>query len=194
MASKKINEKIGKILLDMIDKTNLLPWEQPWETIGIDQDISGNTGKPYSGINTLLLSMSRLENNFSSKIWLTYKQVEAIAKAKQHADKDIGVRRGERGTYLIWCGFSKEKQTDEEIRQGKKARFYWVFRTYSVFNLDQIKNVPMNKVVNGRTLAEWNDCHLAMPYNHDPIQQAQELLDNYTHDQQMQVKIGRAHV
>jgi hypothetical protein len=66
----------------------LIPWEKPWKTpryAGGPFPRNFYTGKPYRGINVLLLWSSE----YSSQFWLTFKQAQASKG---------NVRKGEHGT------------------------------------------------------------------------------------------------
>ncbi|MHB1516261.1 MAG: ArdC family protein [Acidiferrobacteraceae bacterium] len=89
------------------------------------------TGKPYSGINVLILWSAGLRNGYTSPYWLTYKQAA-----------DIGgqVRQDEHGTrcvfYKPWESTDTNKDTGEtETVKGA------VLKSFTAFNLDQIDGI-----------------------------------------------------
>ena len=89
------------------------------------------TGKPYTGINVLMLWSAGLQNDHISPYWLTYKQA---------ADKGGQVRKGEHGTHCVfykpWQAESTNHETGEvETKTGA------VLKSFTVFNLDQIDNI-----------------------------------------------------
>ena len=89
------------------------------------------TGKPYSGINVLILWAAGLQNGYTSPYWLTYKQA---------ADKGGQVRKGEHGTHCVfykpWESTDTNKDTGEtEIVKGA------VLKSFTVFNLDQVDGI-----------------------------------------------------
>jgi antirestriction protein ArdC len=63
-----------------------IPWEKPWQ---IEAPKSLVSGKPYRGVNCMLLGMA----GFASPYWLTYKQA---------ADRGGNVRKGEHGTLIVF--------------------------------------------------------------------------------------------
>ena len=96
------------------------------------------TGKPYQGINTLILWAAGLQNAYTSPCWLTYKQA---------ADKGGQVRKGEHGTHCVfykpWEAESTNHETGEtEIVKGA------VLKGFTVFNLDQVDGIeaPVREV------------------------------------------------
>ena len=80
-------------------------------------------GEYYRGINILLLWLSSMSNKFESDTWLTFKQ----------AKRDGGmVRKGEKGTRIVFYGTST-KDGDN----GEENRFFYM-KQYTVFNVDQV--------------------------------------------------------
>ena len=89
------------------------------------------TGKPYQGINTLILWAAGLSHGYTSPYWLTYKQA---------AERGGQVRKGEHGTvcvfYKPWESTDTNKDTGEtEIVKGA------VLKSFTVFNLDQVDGI-----------------------------------------------------
>lgn len=89
-------------------------------------------GKPYSGINTLLLWLEAAEKGHRSPTWMTYRQAQELGGQ---------VRRGERGSFVVYMGETTKRRQDEstgeETEQG--VRF---LKTYTVFNVGQIDGPP----------------------------------------------------
>ncbi|MHB8252926.1 MAG: ArdC family protein [Acidiferrobacter sp.] len=89
------------------------------------------TGKPYSGINVLMLWSASLNHGYTSPYWLTYKQA---------SDKGGQVRKGEHSTL---CVFYKPWQSEDtnaatgETETTKGA----ILKSFRVFNLDQIDGI-----------------------------------------------------
>ena len=86
------------------------------------------SGRPYSGVNMLLLSGSAVRFGFSSNRWLTYKQ--AIAAGGN-------VKKGSKGILVIYFAILDVK--DEETGEDKKLP---MLKKFTVFNLDQCENLP----------------------------------------------------
>ena len=69
-------------------KAGVIPWEQPWHGprfAGGPFPRNFRTGKPYRGVNVLLLWAS----SYPSPFWLTFKQAQELGGT---------VRKGEKGT------------------------------------------------------------------------------------------------
>jgi antirestriction protein ArdC len=92
-------------------KAGVIPWEKPWNTprfTGGPFPRNFYTGKPYRGINILLLWSS----DFSSPFWLTFKQAQELKG---------NVRKGERGTPIVFFkqlphAAKDDTKTDEDER------------------------------------------------------------------------------
>ena len=88
------------------------------------------TGKPYQGINTLILWAAGLRRSYASPYWLTYKQA---------ADMGGQVRKGEASElcvfYKPWESVETTGQGETEITKGA------VLKSFRVFNLDQIDGI-----------------------------------------------------
>lgn len=74
-----------------------VPWVRPWNATGRSASAlmpdNPSTGRPYSGINILLLWSSLFDNGWVTSRWLTYRQA---LKLGGH------VRRGEHGTWIFY--------------------------------------------------------------------------------------------
>lgn len=112
-----VYEQITQQIIDLLE-SGTVPWRCPWKSISPRNVISCT---PYRGINQLLLTA----RGFSNPYWLTYKQAVALGGY---------VRKGERGTRIIYYESIKAKDDDDDG--------YPMLRTYVVFNAEQCDNVP----------------------------------------------------
>ena len=94
----------------------IIPWRKPW-TVARPQNIDG---RPYSGINAIILGMS----GYSDSRWLTYRRA---SKMGGH------VRKGEKATPIVFWR-EIEKDADES---------FWMLRYYSVFNVQQCEGLEL---------------------------------------------------
>ena len=106
-----------------------VPWRQTWQSLS---PMNIATGKPYRGINRLLLS--------GHTWWGTYNQ---IRRAGGH------VRRGEKasGMVVFWSCFDTEKVTNENGERVTMAlhRDRPLVRYYKVFNLSQCEGIEVEQ-------------------------------------------------
>ena len=89
------------------------------------------TGKPYTGMNVLILWGAAMARGYQSPYWLTYRQAQAMGGQ---------VRKGERSELCIfykpWESLEMNSDTGEtETKTGA------VLKSFRVFNLDQIDNI-----------------------------------------------------
>ena len=89
------------------------------------------TGKPYSGVNVLMLWSAGLQHAYTSPYWLTYKQA---------ADKGGQVRKGEHGTLCVFYKPWEAQETNTETGETETVRGA-VLKSFRVFNLDQVDGI-----------------------------------------------------
>ncbi|RUY00627.1 DUF1738 domain-containing protein, partial [Mesorhizobium sp. M2A.F.Ca.ET.040.01.1.1] len=86
------------------------------------------TGEAYRGINVLMLWVSGQMFGYKDNTWMTYRQAQ-----------DLGgqVRKGEKGTLVVKYGtFTPKEREDDEDRSIP------YLKGYTVFNVEQIENLP----------------------------------------------------
>jgi antirestriction protein ArdC len=110
------------------------PWVQPWSAGNVTGRITRplrHNGEPYTGMNVLLLWSEGLARGYTSPIWMTFKQ-----------SLELGghVRKGESGSTVIYASRFTKTETDEH--GGEVERDIPFLKTYSVFNVEQIENLP----------------------------------------------------
>ena len=76
-----------------------VPWVQPWAGAPVPLGLPKNaaTGRPYSGINIMILWLAGTERGFTGQNWLTFRQA---LKLGAH------VRKGERGITVVYADAS----------------------------------------------------------------------------------------
>lgn len=111
------------------------PWRKAWHTTG-GRPINAATGRPYSGINVLLLGMAMSDPQFSDDPrFLTFKQARKLRlavrkgeKAAAHIVKMIELEPGSQ---------SDKDATSEEVVSEQSAKRL-VMRVYPVFHASQL--------------------------------------------------------
>lgn len=107
-----------------------VPWRRPWTVKAGDNHRNYVTNKPYRGINPFMLDLQAMVSGYSSGQWLTFKQAQAQsyrqyckdnglpitkdgkpnpdsdkayrAAIKEDADTYRGVKKGEKGTRVVY--------------------------------------------------------------------------------------------
>ncbi|TJV87715.1 MAG: DUF1738 domain-containing protein [Mesorhizobium sp.] len=105
------------------------PWIRPWRgSVRHSRIPRRATGEAYRGINVLMLWVSGQMFGYEENTWMTYRQAQ-----------DLGgqVRKGEKGTLVVKYGTftPKEREDDED-------RLIPYLKGYTVFNVEQIENLP----------------------------------------------------
>ena len=115
-----------------------VPWVRPWNATGRSASAlmpdNPSTGRPYSGINILLLWSSLFDNGWVTSRWLTYRQA---LKLGGH------VRRGEHGTWIFYANrFVPKAERERADREGTVAQSIPMLKSYTVFNVAQCEDLP----------------------------------------------------
>lgn len=110
------------------------PWMKPWDAAHAAGPVSKplrSNGKPYSGINVVMLWASAMEKGYAAPLWMTFRQA-----------KELGahVRKGEKGALVVYADTFTRK---EENESGKEVERNIPFmKGYTVFNVEQIEGLP----------------------------------------------------
>jgi antirestriction factor ArdC-like protein len=111
------------------------PWVRPWNAEHAAGRITRplrHNGKPYSGINVLSLWASAMAQNFAAPIWMTFKQASEL---------DAHIRKGEKGSLVVYADSIKRRGTDEKTGDEIDREIPFL-KGYTVFNVEQIKGLP----------------------------------------------------
>ena len=111
------------------------PWQCPWRRDGADaRPANATTGRPYRGVNVLLLNVQAMACGYRSSRWLTYQQARA---------NDAYVRKGEQGTLIV---FFKMREVDKASHPQEDSdadrRLVPLLKAFTVFNVDQVEGLP----------------------------------------------------
>lgn len=143
-----VTEKIIQSL-----EKEVVPWKKPWTSL-VPQNING---RPYTGINRLLLNI----NEYKYPYFLTMKQANELGGH---------VKKGEKAHLAVfWKILTVPSGTDGE---GTAQKIPYL-RYYRVFNIEQT-TLPISVVKNADKIqSETNDD------TREPIQKAKELLASF---------------
>ena len=107
------------------------PWICPWRD-GTALPSNLATGKPYRGINVLMLSIEADMRCYSDSRWVTMRQANELG-AK--------VRKGEHGTPIVFWKIREAEDVDADPAAEPK-RVIPMLRSYTVFNTSQLEFLP----------------------------------------------------
>jgi antirestriction protein ArdC len=129
-------EVTAKIIAQL--EAGVFPWVQPWSAsaAGIGLPRNAVSGRPYSGINVLILWSAVIEGGYDSQDWLTFRQ--ALAEGGS-------VRKGERGQTVFFADRFTPKVEHEQRRDGGDAeavRSIPFLKRFTVFNVAQCEGLP----------------------------------------------------
>jgi antirestriction protein ArdC len=136
------------------------PWICPWtDRGGLPSNLS--TGKPYRGINVLMLSIATMDHGYSDNRWVTFKQAGEVGAR---------IKAGEHGTPIVFFRLreidgetSDASDTTDSGDANDTKRVIPMLRSYTVFNTDQLEFLPERFAL--RPTPAWQ-----------PIGEAEELL------------------
>ena len=93
------------------------PWLKPWNvqhSAGrITRPLRGN-GIPYRGINIVMLWSEALEKGYAAPIWMTFKQAIELKAC---------VRKGEKGSLVVYADKITRTEIDAVTGRGKRMRY-----------------------------------------------------------------------
>lgn len=105
------------------------PWQKTWKG-RLGWPLNPTTGKPYHGINVLLLSNA----GFQDPRWCSYEQAKKAGWQ---------VRAGEKSARIYFYKPLRKDTADLDFVTGLPVvKIIPVFRSYPIFNLSQVDNAP----------------------------------------------------
>ena len=132
MQTSDLYEFVTSSIIADLEK-GAVPWVKPWKggNSGGIMSINAATGRHYTGINVLILWSARDEHGYPSPQWMTFRQA---------FDKGAYVRKGEKGTPVIFAKKLTFNEGDEDERK------IFMHRSFTVFNVAQIEELPEEEV------------------------------------------------
>ncbi|WP_454557387.1 ArdC family protein [Paracoccus kondratievae] len=96
--------------------------------------VNVSTGRPYSGINVLILWGAVIEHGFPGQGWLTFRQALSLGG---------NVRKGERGTTVVYADrFTPEDEKRRARETGEEPGRIPFLKRFTVFNAAQCDGLP----------------------------------------------------
>lgn len=120
-----IYERINAIMVEQMEN-GVCPWSKPWKSVKSGEAyLSGSTGKEYSFLNTLLLSMQGKQ----AGEFLTFKQVK---------ERGGSIKKGAHGALVTFYKRIEKVDTITDPETGEELvniDVYPVLKGYTVFNV-----------------------------------------------------------
>ena len=134
-SQNELRTKLTNEILAALDD-GVVPWKRPWSMDrNCGRPTNAVTGKPYNGINILLLSLHSHEYRSDGKYFATYKQWQALGG--QVMARPSGVPKGK------WCAkailFKRVTKTKPNSRGEEIEDTFCFMREFSLFNIDQVQ-------------------------------------------------------
>ena len=140
----------------------VVPWRKPWADEGFHMSLS--TGRPYRGMNQMLLAIqswpTEEHDGYESPWWGTYKQI---------TERGGQVRKGEKGTQIVYWGKHEPKNAKPNPKTGQVDPI-WLARYFTVFNSEQADPQDGEDF----SLPSMDEVEA-----HDPIETAEAIVDGY---------------
>lgn len=131
---QEIRDRITAQIVDALSK-GTAPWRRPWQTDpNAGHPANAVSRKAYSGVNPLLLHMAADRHGFTSRYWGTYRQWQDLGG--QVMARPSTVKPGEWGQAIVFC--KPCKSTTEDVDGEEVEKTFFMLRTYTVFNVEQV--------------------------------------------------------
>ena len=121
---KDVYQEITDRILGSLDSAG--EWVRPWKMASAGMPINAVSKQRYRGSNVLMCWLSGMIAGYSSNRWATF---------KQWADMDVKIKKGEKGTPIIFF-----KQYEKQGDNGEPEQMF-VARNSYVFNAEQTDEV-----------------------------------------------------
>jgi antirestriction protein ArdC len=129
-----VYQTVTDSIVARLEAGGLAPWHQPWKAGHAAGPVSRplrHNGKPYSGVNVLMLWIAAETAGHVSPYWMTYNQARELGGH---------VRKGERSTTVVYA--SRFKKTETAADGSTTDRSIPFLKTYAVFNANQCDGLP----------------------------------------------------
>ncbi len=132
-------QEVTNIIIEALE-AGVKPWSEPqWKGEAAPRIVMPlrHNSEAYKGINVVILWSIAMKKNYVSPHWMTYKQA-----------KELGgqVKKGEKSSPVFYAGKLKIEDEGEAAASGAddEEKFIHYMKAYSVFNVEQIDDLPEN--------------------------------------------------
>lgn len=168
---EEFRKEVADGFIALLKENDNKPFINAWDNAA-GRPTSAATGKPYTGLNFMQLLMEQSKKKYNDNRWYTFAAIKVLnkdlveraeAEGKDLSwEEQIHLRKGSKGV-TIHDTFPERAEKDKETGEWKYERVSWrkyfeetsklpegVFydikgRTITVFNGDQIANLPRQK-------------------------------------------------
>ena len=138
-----VYEEVTQSIIEQLEK-GAIPWHKPW-VADSSADKNVLTQKPYQGINRLILGMSGMARGFNVPVWASFKQWQQLGGS---------VRKGEKGTKIVFYTPAEKVNKDGEKESYAVLKAYWVFNVSQVDGIEVTPVAVVDKPFTANQLAE----------------------------------------
>ena len=141
-----VYEQVTNQIIEQLEN-GVPPWRRPWATIGGGMPSNVVSGKPYRGVNILLLWATSQAKGFDSNLWATFRQWKKL---------DGFVRKGEKGARIVFWNIVTEKATDPQTGEEQEEKRFFA-RQFTVFNLEQCGGAALDQFRTAQPMRDITD-------------------------------------
>jgi len=121
-------------------ESDLLPWRRPWRATasGSQPGRHSNVASkhPYQGVNPLLLELHAMRLGLVSKWWSTFPGWKSLGCNIRKRPQNV--EEGHWGCRVVFWKPVTKTVVDDQTGDEEDERFF-VLRTYTLFNADQVE-------------------------------------------------------
>ncbi len=142
MQTSEYRKAVTERLIGMLE-SGTAPWQKPWDAgIAAMNRPHNFNGRPYHGVNALMLWCTAIDKGYEDPRWLTFKQVNKLGGH---------VNKGEKAQIVEYWQWEKEVENPETGEKEKVSLEHPKVYRAAVFNADQCTGLPKLR----RQAQEW---------------------------------------
>lgn len=143
MQTSEYRKAVTERLIGMLE-SGTAPWQKPWDAgIAAMNRPHNFNGRPYHGVNALMLWCTAIDKGYEDPRWLTFKQVNKLGGH---------VNKGEKAQIVEYWQWEKEVENPETGEKEKVPLEHPKVYRAAVFNADQCTGLPKLR----RQAQEWS--------------------------------------
>jgi antirestriction protein ArdC len=147
MTSDQIRQSVTEQIVRALEGDGLPPWRKPWRADpNSGHPANAVTRKSYSGVNPLLLEIAAHRHGFTSRWWATFNQWSDLGGRVKA--RPAHVPPGRWGTQIVLCKPVKKTKVGDDGEEADES--FFILRSYTVFNLDQVEG-PFDRLRVGQS-------------------------------------------